>query len=89
MFVVSMAQLIWGYIVYLSCENTGSPGNYMPAADNPFDFFCTTADDIVFWVPTFITVYVNCIGVFTACGLKYKAERMEPGKQSGGKNFYA
>jgi len=44
---------------------------------------------MIFWVPTLITVYVNVIGVFTACGLKYKAKKIDGGSSVGkGKNFY-
>jgi len=91
MFLISMLQLIWGYIVYQSCESTGNPGTYIPSDDNPFAFFCTNAPDGIFWAPLFITVYVNVCGVVAACGLRHKALKMEDGSsttKAKGNNFY-
>jgi len=87
MFVVTVAQLIWGYASYVSCQEYGYPG-LIPTASNPFGFFCSNTDDLLFWVPTLVTIFVNVVGTFSACGMMYKAKKIESGSSGGGTGKY-
>jgi len=84
MWIFCMIQLIVVYITMLHCGDSGTP----LFDGNPWAGVCQQTDDLWFWLPQIITIFLNACSAFAACGMKYKVQQTSDPSLSGGSGAF-
>jgi len=85
MWIFNMFEMIIVYVSLLRCNQ--SPVLF---DGNPWASICIqTVDDLWFWIPKIILIFINACAAFAACGMKYKVQQTsDPGISGGSGAFF-
>jgi len=83
MWIFCMIQLI---IVYITMQHCADANPLF--VGNPWAGVCDQVDDLWFWIPQIITIFINACAAFAACGMKYKVQQTSDPSLSGGSGAF-